>query len=596
MREKFLVAVIDTSSRDPILPPSRFIYNSKNNALLGGHALAVCSIIQKHFIQSQIEVFPIFSNQTYETDPELLLDTLQFILNSDEYKLINLSLGIEYISGEHRKRLQELCSELLKKGIILTAAYSNEGVMTYPACFDSVVGVSVSEKVKMHYEYIWIKNSPINMLGCPHVQRVKWDNPSFVFASGSSFVTAFATAVLGNALYQSEGNIEHAMKLVEKNALDTIEYQPIELPICDIEIKNAVVFPFGKEIHSLVRFASELNFNLKAVYDFKYLRNVSRKTSDIMHRKLETDYTVRNAEELLHAFDGDTLILGHCDNILDQIGMDFFDKLFNNICRENKNIYSFDGKLHNEFLEIKKKWNSSSIMFVPRICEQHIPINQMGKLWRISTPVLSVMGTRSKQGKFTLQNLIKQELTDRGLLIKHLSTEPTGLLWNNVFIYPCGHNHTIKVSMDESIAVVNYLMHCLDLQSPDMILTGGQSGTVPYELTNLAYSTMMQTAFLYGTSPDAVILCVSADDELDYILRTIQFIESAAEAKVIAIAVFPVYAESFLFSKMKFINISETPRLNEIIENIAAVTKIPVFENCETSVSSITDLVVQFFS
>ena len=43
-------------------------------------------------------------------------------------------------------------------------------------------------------------------------------------------------------------------------------------------------------------------------------------------------------------------------------------------------------------------------------------------------------------------------------------------------------------------------------------------------------------------------------------------------------------------------NLSETPRLNEINENIAAATNIPVFESCETSISSITDLVVQFFS
>lgn len=597
MEEKFSIAVIDTAAEKPILPPSLLIYNENNeNELLGGHAIAICSIIQKNFKQSMLKVFPIFSNDSYETEPEVLLDTLEYILAGSEFKLVNMSLGIEYISNEHRYRLQNLCAAIFKKGIMLVAGYSNEGAMSYPACFESVIGVSLSQKVKKHSEYFWNESSPINIIGCPHPQRVKWDTSPFVFASGSSFVTAYITALLGKALYESQSNRLAALKMIKSKAIQQIKYPSPQLPICDIDIKNAVVFPFGKEIHSLVRFAPYLNFQLKAVYDIKYLGNVSRKVSEIIQKDLVMDYTIYNAEKLLYNQDFDTLILGHCDRIVDYLGKDFFNNLFESICKANKNIYALDASLYDIFTLYKKKWNSKSRMFFPTIEKQNIPLNQMGKLWRISSPVLTVLGTRSKQGKFTLQNMIKQEFISRNYQIEYLPTEPTGHLWGNKFTYPCGYKHAINVSMDESIAVINYIMHNLDMQNPDIILTGGQSGTIPYEMSNLAYSTLMQTAFLYGILPDAVVLCVSADDELDYIQRTVEFIEAAVDTKVIAICIFPIYTEPFLFGKSKLKNLSGSAKLDKIKEDIAQTIHVPVFENCEESVKDITELIIKFFS
>jgi uncharacterized NAD-dependent epimerase/dehydratase family protein len=278
------------------------------------------------------------------------------------------------------------------------------------------------------------------------------------------------------------------------------------------------------------------------------------------------------------------------------LGLDFFDKLFESICRSGKNIFAFDSLLYDTFMESKKKWNSSSIMHFTSIEKRHIPVNQLGKLWRIATPVLSVLGTRSMQGKFTLQNLIKQELVARKYHLECLSTEPTGHLWGNRFVYPCGHNHDVHISMDESISAVNYIMHNLDMQNPDMILVGGQSGTIPYDMSNMAYSTLMQIAFLFGVCSDAVILCVSADDEISYIQRTIQFIEAAIDTKVIAISVFPIYVEPFIFGKSKSINLSGSPKLDSINENIFKACRIPVFSNNQESVGTLVDLIIGYFS
>ena len=45
---------------------------------------------------------------------------------------------------------------------------------------------------------------------------------------------------------------------------------------------------------------------------------------------------------------------------------------------------------------------------------------------------------------------------------------------------------------------------------------------------------------ILGTLPDAIILCVNPYDDMEYIERTIHFLEAAIECKVISIVVFPM--------------------------------------------------------
>jgi hypothetical protein len=57
---------------------------------------------------------------------------------------------------------------------------------------------------------------------------------------------------------------------------------------------------------------------------------------------------------------------------------------------------------------------------------------------------------------------------------------------------------------------------------------------------NLGQYPIKQLMFLYGINPDAVILSVNPHDEIDYIKRTIQFIENAVDCNVIALCIFPM--------------------------------------------------------
>ena len=57
---------------------------------------------------------------------------------------------------------------------------------------------------------------------------------------------------------------------------------------------------------------------------------------------------------------------------------------------------------------------------------------------------------------------------------------------------------------------------------------------------NLQYYNVPQSAFLAGTVPDAVIVCINAHDEIDVIERTVKFIESINHSHIIAFVLFPM--------------------------------------------------------
>ena len=74
----------------------------------------------------------------------------------------------------------------------------------------------------------------------------------------------------------------------------------------------------------------------------------------------------------------------------------------------------------------------------------------------------------------------------------------------------------------------------------DLIIVGSQSGTVNYDVGNLSQFCLRQHSFLLGTQPDATVLCVNPFDEMEYIERTIGYLESAIESQVIALVLYPM--------------------------------------------------------
>lgn len=77
-----------------------------------------------------------------------------------------MSFGV--VSGyecEQIERLKFLCNKIKNQGTIIVAAYDNTGAISYPAYFESVIGVDSSPKVNKRYEYEFVMNSCVNIRG-----------------------------------------------------------------------------------------------------------------------------------------------------------------------------------------------------------------------------------------------------------------------------------------------------------------------------------------------------------------------------------------------------------------------------------------------
>lgn len=98
------------------------------------------------------------------------------------------------------------------------------------------------------------------------------------------------------------------------------------------KIKKAVLFPFNKEMHSILRFEDKLDFEITYVYDTKYSLRVGKNTN----KEVKSDssgHIIKNIEKIdWDSFD--TLILGHIDMLISQMkSYDFKNNLISEALR-----------------------------------------------------------------------------------------------------------------------------------------------------------------------------------------------------------------------------------------------------------------------
>lgn len=255
-------------------------------------------------------------------------------------------------------------------------------------------------------------------------------------------------------------------------------------------------------------------------------------------------------------------------------------------------IFSFDNILSYLPEELKK---SHTDIYWPEISSSFLPKYQFGKLHCLSTPVLGIMGTSSKQGKFALQMILRKEFRKRGYRVAQLGTEPYSQLFGFDAVYPMGYNSSIKLSGYESIYMLNDMLYKMELGEPDIIITGSQSGTIPYSHVNLRSMTQSTIEFLFGTEPDAVILCVNPYDSMDYVKRTIIFIQSAVNTQVIAVCLFPFTIQSSGFISINAKRKMSSDEINEMIDTLKRKLRRPVYNVFSDDICNLCECIIDFF-
>lgn len=132
----------------------------------------------------------------------------------------------------------------------------------------------------------------------------------------------------------------------------------------------------------------------------------------------------------------------------------------------------------------------------------------------VEQPILGVLGTSSKQGKFTLQLQLRKCFLDAGYKVGQVGSEPSSELFGMNKVIPFGYNSTTYLKEEAFIEYINKCLYQISLEEPDIIIGGAQSGSIPKYMFNVSLYNLKSIEFLLGLNPDGIVFCVNIYDEL----------------------------------------------------------------------------------
>lgn len=524
-----------------------------------GHGTAITGIIKNLVPCAEIFMVKIFDNDYY-IDFSDLCNALEFICNNVDFDVLNLSIGLTECP-DHNK-LENLCNLLSKKGIVVSA-FDNFGSISYPAAYSSVIGVDGTLEYTNPWEFDYIEDLTINIRGKGGNQRVLWSDPDYMIQGGSSFACAHITGLIAKMLQNNKLSKKDILSEFRTNAMNIYEASNYQDNYPKFKIKNAICFPYNKEIDTIIRNRSLLGFNLCGVYDSKYNFNIGKEICE--------GIKIHDIDKLDWRDDFDTVILGHVGELSYLTKIDYYKEIFEHCSKYNKNLFQFDNT------------ENGDSVYSPNLKTKHIPPLNYGKLYMIGKPIIAVMGTSSQQGKFTLQLNLRKELTALGYKVGQLGTEPQSILFGFDESFPCGYGTNVLIDEQTSIGYINFLLHKIEKKNPDVIILGGQSGLIPYAMYNLRNNSPYQKEILQAANPDVIVLCVNFFDDIEYIMRTVQYAEALTTNKVVALSLFPferAYSWNSTSSNLKLV---DDERLKRRKGEIESQVGIEVFLQKETN-------------
>jgi len=574
------IAIIDTGIDDKALYPNikmQFIVDDNNTVIrsravdTNGHGTAVTNIIHRKNPTADLIIFQICEDEI-STNLEKLISVLEFIMVECTVDVVNMSCGVTYI--DNYKKLSQICDCLFLKGIMLVSAFDNDGAISYPASLSSVIGVDVVNDYSIHEIQVQ-NNSIVNVLVPQKYYRTTWIHNKKVILTGNSFACAEITGMLSNFIDKgiSECEIDFCkllkgLAVTKSNQLHS--YSP------NFKINKAIILPYNKEVDAIIRYNDCLTFELLGVFDFRLKGHVGKVINNI---------EIKPFEEIGWDSDFDTVVLSHIKEFESITGENIKKDLFHKAVTYGKNVYSFDPT---------DTGNSTSI-FYPKINRYDLPEYAYSKLRKISLPCVGVFGTSSKQGKFSLQMELIRSLKKLGYKVGSIMTEPSGYLFGADFVFPMGYNSTVDLNLYEYITCLNDQMWQIEKKEKDIVIVGCQSGTIHYDNSNLNQFAISQYGFLLGTNPDVFILCINAFDESEYIGRTIRYLNSMGQGKVIALAILPIVREQTLSGlpfKSRRMSQSE---INRLKERIRKQFRLPIYTIGTTDIVELVGQIVNFF-
>lgn len=538
-----------------------------------GHGSAVSDIICD--INPNVDIISFrICNDNIDIDEEILLSTLEYIEEKINADFINISAGLTY--SYHYHKMNDLCRKISEKHTVIVSAFENDGAVSYPAMFEDVIGVDVTRSFASKHDIIMSKNGIVDVFVPDIFYRTVFDGRKTII-KGTSFASAKITGLL-SCKFNQKGNLLEKSDWIDSISTETREVsKSISVLGPQFPIRKAILFPVNKELQALLRYKDLLTFQIAGVYDEKMLGNVGKEVFGEV---------VQSYDRINWNDDFDTIILS-CSVQLSSVTKHLYmPEIVKLASKYNKNVYSFE--------YIDRKYTHC---FYPDLQPEMIPYKNHYKLHQTTIPVVGVWGTSSKQGKFSLQLELIRRFRKSGYNTGHISTEPSGYLFGADFVFHYGYNAHLNIEPWESTILLNHMVWETQTKNKDILITGGQSGTIPYSNMTAEKFFTYQYNFLAGTRPDFNILCVNPHDEKEYVAKTIGFINSMTENGVQALVVYPIEVQetsSGISYGLKNLSFEEQKMIKRAFTNYYS---LPVYLlSAENDLNDLYNLVVDFFA
>ena len=514
---------------------------STDHADCAGHGTACAGIIRRKAPAAALYSVRIF-NESLQADSRLLIAAIEWCIEQD-MDIINLSLGT--IEVTQRDALLQLCQQAADQDILMVAAEHEEGRESYPAHLPQVIGVGAGPLQGL-YDYYHRPRAAIECIARGDLQRLCWLEPPEVMLAGTSFAAPHITGLL--ALIRQahpSASLAQVREILRNHALPEAAGasapKTASLPRAEDSftyIQKAALYPYNKEMHSLVRGRDLLGFEIVGVGDPVGKGLVGQDAGEAIGLPPAGLPIVPSLAAALRG--ADTLILGYMDQLSRIRKRDLLREAVQTAIDQGVHVFSLLALPHERYADLYKQAEAKGLrLYYPALSSKEIrqTLRSADHWPQVDVPVLAVTGTSSQQGKFTLQLALRRRLLELGYRVGQIGTEHHSALFGMDCAFPMGYAASIEMPLDYYAPYLDAKMREINhRKQPDLILVGTQSGTVPYNVEEQQTQTLPTLAFLTGVKPQACLLVVNSVDPDDYIQDTIDGIRALCQAPTLLLA------------------------------------------------------------
>ena len=520
-----------------------------------GHGTACMDLIARVAPEATISSIKVFGEEL-RAHPEVILQALD---QSKELGVdaVNLSLGT--LERDWEDELYAACRDLSDAGILLVSANRDPALCSSPAKFDCVYGVN-GGRVRGKYGYFYDSDAVVQFIARGDRQRVVWKEGRKALIAASSFAAARVSGIvllLEQRRRVQGGRIEEQFHRFSAETAPPMVHQsgheagPTWIGGATIRgkesikpdigwIGRAAVYPFNKEMRSLVRFADQLSFEIASVVDIPPSKLKGLDAGEAIGAE-PVGVSVRLVlEEALNGVD--TLIIGHLDAYSEAKRKDLLREALEVCLAKGCNVYSLSRACVLYEVPYAELFEKRGLHLAAPIVDTGVYralVRAFAPDEPIACPVLGIFGTSQDQGKVTAQLLIRKELKRRGYATSWLATEHQGELLGADYTFPNGYEGLVSVDipMESHVTLLQSAMVGIAQSAPDIVLVGAQSGvSLPSLAMKHSLYSLPAIATMFGTAPDAYVLLVNEFDELDHIEDCLAVLRGLGKADTIALA------------------------------------------------------------